>query len=151
MIQKKESAIMQDIGMAFLTWKRYCQKKEALPYGITLKQLYVLKQLSREKSLYPSDIAEMLFCDRPTATVVIKNMEKHGWVKRDMDSRDSRRIMVTMKPAGHAKLKEIKEKQAISQGELFDPLDCFDSREKATLSKLLAKLNHHLKQIKEKM
>ena len=150
MPETKKSPLMEAIGQAFLTWKRYCQR-EILPYGITLKQFEVLRQLRKRESLYPAEIADMLFCDRPTASVVIKNMEKHGWVNRDMDSRDSRRIMVTMKPAGHAKLKEIKEKQAISQGELFDPLDCFDSREKATLSKLLAKLNHHLKQIKEKM
>jgi DNA-binding MarR family transcriptional regulator len=50
----------------------------------------------------------MLFCDRLTATVVIKNMEKQGWVRRDMDPDDSRRIKVTIESGGRTKLEDIK-------------------------------------------
>ncbi len=145
MSQTMKWPIMHDIGTAFLTLKRYRQK-EVLPYGITLKQFYVLRQLKKEGVLNPSEIAEMLFCDRPTATVVIKNMEKQGWVKRELDPDDSRRLRVTLEPAGQAKMKELVRKLTDSQKESFDPLSCFTSREKDQFTKLLAKLNLHLKE-----
>ena len=139
---------MGAIGVAFLTWRRHHQK-EVFPYGITLKQLYVLRQLERKGALYPSEIAEILFCDRPTATVVIKNMEKQGWVKRQTDPGDSRRIRVTLETAGRAKMVEIFRKQTDVQSESFDPLSCFTDEEKEQLDRLLTKLNQHLKQLRE--
>lgn len=143
---RKELPIMEAIGTASLTWKRHRQK-DVLPYGITLKQLYVLRQLESKGTLYPSEIADMLFCDRPTATVVIKNLEKQGWVKRKLDTDDSRRIKVTLEPAGRAKFEEIAQKQTDSQGESFHLLSHFTGEEKKQLAKLLAKLNQHLKQL----
>ncbi len=137
--------IMPAISLAFLNYKRHLQK-EILPYGITLKQFYVLRQLKRKGVLNPSEIADMLYCDRPTATVVIKNMEKQDWVKRELDPDDSRRIRVTLKPAGQAKMKEIVRKLTDSKKESFEPLSCFTSREKDQFTKLLAKLNLHLKE-----
>jgi len=148
MSQEKKRPIMEAIGIAFLTWKRYCQK-EIFPYGITLKQFEVLRQLERKGALYPSEIADMLFCDRPTATVVIKNMEKEDWVKRELDPDDSRRIKVTLKSAGQAKLKGIAWSHLDSKEKRFQPSSCFTRQEKEQLTKLLVKLNQHLKQIKE--
>jgi DNA-binding MarR family transcriptional regulator len=143
MSRDKKWPIMHAIGTAFLTMKRYRQK-EVLPYGITLKQFYILRQLTKEGGLNPSKIADMLFCDRPTATVVIKNMEKQGWVKREMDPEDSRRIRVTLEPEGRAKIKELTWKLTDSSKKSFDPLSCFNNREKDQFAKLLAKLNLHL-------
>ena len=145
MSPKNKWPIMHAIGIAFLTLKHFRQK-EVLPYGITLKQFYVLRQLKRKGVLNPSEIADMLYCDRPTATVVIKNMEKQDWVKRELDPDDSRRIRVTLKPIGQAKMKEIVRKLTDSQKESFEPLSCFTSREKEQFTKLLAKLNLHLKE-----
>jgi DNA-binding MarR family transcriptional regulator len=139
---------MKAIGTAFLTWTRYRQK-EILPYGITLKQFEVLRQLDRRKTLYPSEIADMLFCDRPTATVVIKNMEKQAWVKRELDRNDSRHINVTLEPAGKDKLNEIVWEQPRFKGKRFEPFSCFTRQEKEQLTRLLAKLNQHLDQLKE--
>ena len=146
MNKKKQWPIMQALTVASLTWKRHLQK-EVLPYGITLKQFYVLRQLKKEGVLNPSEIAEMLFCDRPTATVVIKNMEMQRWVKRELDPNDSRRLRVTLEPTGQTKVKDIARKLADSKKESFDPLSCFTNREKEQFSKLLEKLNLHLKQL----
>ena len=136
---------MPAISYAFLNYKRHLQK-EILPYGITLKQFYVLRQLEKIGDLNPSEIAEMLFCDRPTATVLIKNMEKQGWVKRELDPDDSRRLRVSLEPEGQAKMKELARKFTNSQKDSFDPLSCFTNREKEQFAKLLEKLNLHLKE-----
>lgn len=134
---------MKSLTIAALTWKRYLQKG-LLPHGVTLKQGYVLQQLEKKGMLYPSQIADMLFCDRPTATVVIKNMEKQGWVERQLDPDDSRRIQVTMGKTGKNKLKQIVQVLSESKGNVMDPLACFTNKEKKQLNELLTRLNQHL-------
>jgi len=139
---------MEAIANAFLTLKRH-HRKSVIPYRITLKQFHVLRQLKKCGALYPSEIADMLFCDRPTATVVIKNMEKQGWVKRKLDKNDSRRIKVTLEPAGEHKLEEIALEKAGPQSKSFELFSCFNREEKKQLSGLLARLIQHLKQLED--
>ncbi len=146
MPKEKKQTMMRAVGMAHLKWKRYSQK-EILPYKITLNQLEVLRQLKRKGVLYPTDIANMLFCDRPTATVVIKNMEKKGWVKRQLDSNDFRRFKVSLESAGKNKLKEISWEHPDHKRMKFQPASCFTHQERDQFNKLLTKLNEHLEQV----
>ena len=146
MQQKKKWPIMHAIGTVFLTLKRYRQK-EIHPHGITLKQFYVLRQLKQKGELFPSEIADMLFCDRPTATVVIKNMENKGWIDREPYQYDSRRIKVTINPEGLNKLEDVLMRTQKTGETLFDPLSCFTSHEKEQFLNLLEKLNEHLKTV----
>ena len=139
--------IMQAIGSASLIWKRYAQRN-VHPYGVTLNQYEVLRQLEKRGALFPSDIAEMLYCDRSTATVVIRNMEKNGWVERRIDPEDHRRFQVTLSAAGLAKYREVPWDTPEFKKKRFKPTGCFSQEEKAQLVSLLAKLNAHLKRIK---
>ncbi|MBW2031138.1 MAG: MarR family transcriptional regulator [Deltaproteobacteria bacterium] len=139
---------MEAIGKAFLTWKRYAQR-EIHPYGITLKQFEILRQLKRRGGLYPAEIAEILFCDRPTVTVVIKNLERKRWVKRELVQSDFRRFKVTLRPEGEAKLKEILWDQPDYKKKRFRPTSCFTKEEGIKFKELLDKLNEHLKKIKD--
>jgi DNA-binding MarR family transcriptional regulator len=139
------SAIMSRLGVAFLTWRRYLQRNLA-PYGITLKQHYVLRQLDQNEYLFPSDIAEALFCDRPTATVILDNLEKQGWVRRETDPDNRKYTRISITPGGREKLAEL---QALPDVD-FDPLDPFTEEELREFSRLLTKLNHHLDQIRDK-
>lgn len=136
------SGIMARLGMAFLTWRRYLQRSLA-PHGITLKQHYVLRQLDQKEYLYPSDIAEMLFCDRPTATVVIDNLTKQGWVRRDRESENRKFVRVSLTPQGRRKLAEL---AAVHWGD-FDPLAAFSDEELQQFDQLLRKLKQHIDQI----
>lgn len=148
MPKKKQWPIMRLITQTSLSWKRYLQK-EVLPYGITLKQRYVLNQLEKKGMLYPAEIADMLYCDRPTATIVIKNMEKQGWIKRELDTEDSRRIRVSLEKAGQKKLKQIGDLLPDNKAKVIDPLSCFTNSEKEQLSDLLGKLNMHIQKFIE--
>ena len=140
--------IMQRLGIAFLTWRRYLQKRLA-PYDVTLKQMFVLDQLAKKDFLLPSQIARMLFCDRPTATVIVRNLEKRGWVERQRDAGDRRRKRVLLTAQGKKKLTEIQGSfwQAVESS--LDPLACFSQEEREELDRLLKVLNKHLAQIRE--
>jgi DNA-binding MarR family transcriptional regulator len=129
------------LGVVFLTWRRHLQR-QLLPYGITLKQEFVLHQLMKEPFLYPADIAEMLFCDRPTATVIIKNLEKQGWVQRRRDPDNQKFIQIILTPAGRAKVNELDQIPADD----FDPLECLTREEREQLDSILKKIHVHLEQ-----
>jgi hypothetical protein len=70
------------IGVIALTRSRRLQR-QLLPHGLTLKQLHVLQELTRREVLNPSQIAETLFADRPTATVIIRNRRRLGSQEQD--------------------------------------------------------------------
>lgn len=138
------SLFMARLGVAFLTWRRYLQKGLS-PHGITLKQQYVLRQLAKIDYLYPSDIAVMLFSDRPTTSVILDNLEKQGWIRREKDSENRKFLRIAITPAGTAKLQELAALQPVP----FDPLACFSEEEIRQFETLLAKLNKHLDPIKD--
>jgi DNA-binding MarR family transcriptional regulator len=135
--------IMAKVGTIFLTWRRYLQR-DLNPYKITLKQLYVLRQLSRKEFLYPSQIADMLFCDRPTVSVVIKNLERENWIRRERDTENAKQIKLYLTPVGLEKLLSIKSSD---ESQSFDPLECFTEEEKEQFNLLLNKLGKHMKKI----
>lgn len=142
---KKKLGLMPQMGIIFLSWRRNLQKK-LLPHKITLKQHYLLKELLKKEFLNPSQVAEILFCDRPTATVVIKNMEKHGWVKRERDSENAKQIKIYITKEGTSKFNEIETSKLSLDMEEYDPTDCLSDEEKAQLEKLLHKIRMNLKE-----
>lgn len=133
---------MPKIGSAFLTWRRYLQKGFA-SYGITLKQYYLLGALSRADFLYPSDIAGRLYCDRPTATVVIRNMERAGWIRGRRDPDDGKRKRIVITEAGRRKRWAIAG-DGRNPERLFSPESCFSDEELERFAALLDKLASHL-------
>jgi DNA-binding MarR family transcriptional regulator len=145
--ERPSQSVMDGLGIAFLTWRRYVQRR-LVPYNITLKQTFVLRQLAEKDYLYPSQIARVLFCDRPTATVIVRNMEKKGWVTRQKDTENQKYVRVRITDRGRKKFAEVRHHvdAAISS---FDPLACFSEKEKEELEKLLTKLNRHLAEIRQ--
>ncbi len=138
--------IMGQVSIAHLKWTRYLQRLFR-PFGINLKQFFTLLQLTKRDFLHPAEIAEMLFCDRPTATVIINNMVKHGWLIREKDPKNKKRIRVMITNKGREKYLSI-PKSIYKVGQTsFEPLACFSDEEKKRLAQLLAKLNTHLEKI----
>jgi DNA-binding MarR family transcriptional regulator len=132
------------VARAHLRWRRF-QHAALSTQGITLKQYYVLSQLEKKSYLYPSRIAELLYCDRPTASVVIGNLEKHGWVSRRRDPDNGKRVRVALTAAGRQKLEAVDNAPLIEQKAAVEPLACFSDEEKDQFEALLGRLNKHLK------
>ena len=143
--QTTKRPAMETIGIVSLKWKRHWQKR-IHPFGLTLQQFHLLRKLRENGSMFPSEIADILFCDRPTATVIIKNMEKKGWVKRRPDAKDYRRFHIALESSGEDKLDEI---TAVFDPHMksLHPLDCFNPDERRRLNELLGRLKIHLDRI----
>lgn len=103
-----DSDIMKFIAMIFLTYRRRLQKAFSRQ-NITLQQYRILKCLAGNDCLSPSVIADLLFCDRPTASVVIKNTEKKGWIKKNRNIENAKQFNIKITPAGLKKIGELEK------------------------------------------
>ncbi len=137
-----DTALMGRLGNCFLVWRRWLARGYGR-HGVSLKQFHLLRQLERAEYLYPADIADLLFCDRPTATVVIGNLEKAGWVERARDRENGKRVRISLTDHGREKLEEVRADPERPENR-FDPVACFSAEEKAQLDALLTKLAKHL-------
>lgn len=134
-------AVLGMIADIYLTWERHRQR-QILPFGVSLKQYYVLRQLGEVAYLNPSQIADMLFCDRPTASVIIRNLERDGWVAREHDPDNLRRYRISLTEAGAAKVAAIRGSSFHPPG--FDPLAVLSAAEVKRLRSLLARVHRHI-------
>lgn len=132
--------MMSKIGYIFLSWRRHLQKR-IQPAGCTLKQHHVLRKLSREGFLTPSQIADELFCDRPTASVIIANLYKYGWIKKEADPDNRRKYRISLTEEGMAKYIETSQ---ILQTDR-NPLKGLSKPEQEQLYTLLQKVEGNFK------
>jgi len=131
-------SVLGRIGVISLMWKRYLQK-QLLPHNITLKQIYLLKQLIRVDFLYPARIAELLFCDRPTASVIIGNLVKNGLVQKDHDPENRKRVRISITLLGAKKVNQVLE-AGYEGDKSLDPKTVLTKQEMKNLEGALIKL-----------
>ncbi len=74
----------------------------------------------------------MLFCDRPTASVIIRNMIKLGWVRRDKDPDNAKHVQVKLTPKGKSKIRVIQGEKPEKNSKV-KPLESFTNEEIKTL------------------
>nr|WP_319777091.1 MarR family transcriptional regulator [uncultured Sphaerochaeta sp.] len=134
--------IMPQISHLHLAWKRYLEAP-LLREGLTIKQFYLLKRLKAKGALYPAEIAEMLFCDRPTVSVIISNMEKKSWISREKDEKDGRKWLIRLTDEGKSALES---SLGIMNPLEIDPVETLSAEEVQLLNRLLGKIRIHLEE-----
>ncbi len=130
------------MGVIFMARRRLAAQN-AKPFGITLKQLFLLRWVQGKGSLSPSEAARLLFCDRPTATVIVRNCEKKGWLTRRRSEADGRSVLLELAESGAALLARI-DAAAVpglaKGGGLGDPLDALGPAERRAFEAALKKV-----------
>ena len=124
-------------------FKRYRQT-HVTAFGVTVPQFNTLMQLDRRGELNPSQIADLLFSDRPTTSVILRNLERQGWVERSRDEQNRKYVVIRITDAGREKLRELGEAEERQAGG-FDPLSCFTGEELAQLEAMLDRLILHFR------
>jgi len=135
--------LMNQMGRIYLTWTRKL-KQELVPHNITLKQQFLLKQLRKNDFLYPHQIAEMLYCDRPTASVIIRNMAKKNWIEKRRDEDNGKQYKIFITSEGLHKWDSLQGASGVKDMDRFDPLKCLSDEEHAQLEKIISKVLKHL-------
>jgi DNA-binding MarR family transcriptional regulator len=72
------------------------------PLGLTYPQYLVLLVLWQHGTQTVSALGEALSLDSGTLTPLLKRMEQAGWLARERDRRDERRVLVALTAAGQA-------------------------------------------------
>ncbi len=108
--------------------------------GVTVIEWRVLSTLLDHPQIAAGELLDRVICKQSTLSKAIDRMESKGWITRSLDSRDRRKIQVTIDPAGLKIARELLVKaQELEQAELQG----FSKKEIATLKKMLRELIAH--------
>ena len=119
---------------AFIKLQRSAESVSArihavLPEGLTITQFGVLEAIYHIGPLCHSELAEKLLKSSGNLTLVVDNLEKAGYVRRERDAADRRFVVVKLTEKGHAFIAVIfpkvvanvtREMGALSSTELAD-------------------------------
>lgn len=107
-------------------------------YGLSLGQFAVLEALYHKGEMTVGQVQEKILSSSGTIPVIIKNLEKHGYVTHKQDQCDKRKCILQITEQGVEILKQVfpENKEMIISA--FNKLS---DKEKDELLRLLKKLN----------
>src|SRR5271169_668980 len=105
--------------------------------GVTLTQFAVLEALYHLGPMSLSDIAQKVLTTGGNLTMVVGNLEKQGWVRRQKSPEDRRVQIVVLKVKGKSLIRQIFPRHAAAIAEFVAVLD---SEEQGRLGELCRKL-----------
>ena len=70
--------------------------------GLTYPQYITLMALWEEDGISVSALGERVALDSGTLTPLLKRMQAAGWLQRQRDAQDERRVRIVLTPAGRA-------------------------------------------------
>jgi DNA-binding MarR family transcriptional regulator len=132
-------AVMARVSRLHLGWKRYVQRR-LQRYGVSPKQLYVLRQLALRGPLLPSDVARMVYADRPSVSSMCRTMERAGWIATERAPDDGRKRHIVLRPAGRELLRRIPADHWRSGATPIDPESILTIEERRQLHALLGRM-----------
>ena len=107
-------------------------------HGLTASQFAVLEALQHKGDLTVGEVKEAILSSTGTIPVVVKNLEKLGYIYRKTDSADKRRSILSLTDAGRELVEEVfpKNIEMIQQ-----EMSVWNEEEKKQLARLLQKFN----------
>lgn len=109
-------------------------------YRLTIAQFGVLEALYHLGDLKICELIEKTLSTSGNMTVVIRNLEKEGLIKRTVDPNDKRAFFIALTDEGRTLIKPVFEAHLVELESFFSVLD---PDEKAMLLELLKKLNNY--------
>lgn len=107
-----------------------------------LHKIAINSKINPDKSMSPSDISRDLHVSSPTVTQHITNLETKGFILREIDKKDRRKIKITLTQEGITCLKEAKS----SMMKIFDGLSNYlGSEETKMFIKMLTKSTEYFR------
>ncbi len=87
-------------------------------HGLDFKDFITLTSIS-EGAVYPKNICERLSTNASDVSRILETLSKASFIKRELDTDDSRRVLVSLTPAGATVLQTARERiqQLISDAE----------------------------------
>ena len=109
--------------------------------GVTLAQFGVLEAIHHLGPLCQKELAAKLLRSGGNVTVVVDNLEKHGWVRRERQANDRRLIRIHLTEAGRALIERVFPKHVETLVEQFSALEPQEQEELRRLCRKLGRAN----------
>lgn len=109
------------------------------PHGMTFTQLSILSHMSRHPDERPgiNDLADAIQMNQPATTKAVQGMVEQGWLSRQKDDTDTRRVRLALEKAGLAALDDARQVALPALEKLFSGMS---NKELDTLLRLLEKI-----------
>jgi len=88
--------------------------------GLSGAQLFVLHELGHSPALSLNELADRTSTDQSSVSVVVTRLVDAGFVSRDRDSRDARRLVLNLTKAGRVLLQKA---PSVAQQQLIEVID----------------------------
>jgi MarR family 2-MHQ and catechol resistance regulon transcriptional repressor len=108
---------------------------------LTSSQFGTLETLYHLGPLCPGEIAQKLLKSGGNMTLVIDNLEKNGWVRRERSQEDRRQIKIHLTKAGQALIEAVLPQQVAAIAEVFNVLSPTEQQQLGELLRKLGKGN----------
>ena len=105
--------------------------------GLSGAQLFVMHELGRTPSLSLSELAQRTLTDQSSVSVVVTRLVDAGFVSRDRDTHDARRLVLNLTKNGRALLQRA---PAPPQQKLLEVVDRLSSADRKRLADLFTRL-----------
>ena len=137
--------VMEHIARIHLTWKRWMQRG-LVASGLNLKQISLLHHLSTVAFMNPSEVADLSFSDRPTTTTMLATLERRGFINRQRDPDNGKRVRVTITPTGRKALRDLRPIPSRGGDAEHDPLKPLSRADRQRLLQQLRLVSDGLEQ-----
>ncbi|MBS4804216.1 MAG: MarR family transcriptional regulator [Clostridium sp.] len=107
--------------------------------GLTISQFGVLEALYNKGNLRICELIEKMLTTSGNITVVIKNLEKDGFIKRNIDPEDKRSCIISITDKGKDIIESVLPNHINNIKNIFDVLS---DEEKVTLKNILKKFKN---------
>jgi DNA-binding MarR family transcriptional regulator len=77
-----------------------CSKRMHARFGVTAPQRLLIRIVGRFPGVSPGEVARIMEVDASTITVVLRRLEKRGWIERQEDASDRRKALLRLTPSG---------------------------------------------------
>ncbi len=134
----------QTLSWIFLEWRRLLSKA-LMPYGVTIQQFYILSLLNKKGSLVASQVAVLLHCDRPTASVIIQHLVKKDLILKVQRGQNKKYYDLELSAKGEQLIHSILEDVTLLK---CTPYDTLNEEELHTLCLLLQKVKSQVEVLK---
>ena len=123
-------------------------------FGINRGDLIVMQTIAKnaarpEKSVYVSDIQSKLYITKPAVSQILNALEKKGYVSREIDKNDRRKIAVTLTPNGQEILEQMKADADQMLETVISRLGEENTRQMIKLFTLMADISEDIKREEE--
>lgn len=100
-MEKLNDTLLYTLDKCFRTYNQFSQRNvRKAGYNITIDQWLILKSVAENPHIMQNDISKIVFKDNASVTRIIQLLVTAGYLKREINTVDRRRVNLTLTESG---------------------------------------------------